>query len=343
MKLKLKEIAKLIDGKLYGDDSLYITGVGEIETATAGQISFVKNSKFMNKAEKCKASALIVPDNSERLNIPTIEVENPYESFVKVLELILREKMEVKKGIHNTVIKGKDNNFGKDLYLAPYVVIGDSVSIGDGTAVGSNSSIGNRVKIGRKCTIYPNVSIGDDSVIGDNVIIHCGTVIGSDGFGFITDNDRLKKVPQIGNVVIEDDVELGSNCTVDRATINVTRICKGTKLDNQVHVAHNCIIGDHSILLAHCTLGGGTKVGKYAVFSGQVGTVDNVTIGDHVTIGEKAAVTKDIPSNICLWGNPAHPLNDEKKVIVLSRKLPELYADLKRLNQKISELESKLM
>lgn len=343
MKLQLKEIAKLIGGKVYGDDSILITGAGEIETAKPGEISFMINKSYLKKAKVSKASAIVVPAGLEGLETPRIEVEKPFHSFIKILEIISKEKMNSKTGVHETVIFGEGANFGNEISLAPYVVIGNEVSIGEKSVIGSNSSIGDRVRIGDNCLIYPNVVIADDSVVGNNVIIHSGTVIGSDGCGFVPDKGVSKKVPHIGIVVIEDDVELGSNCTVDRATMSVTRICKGTKLDNQVHVAHNCTIGEHSILLAHCTLGGGTQIGKYAIFSGQVGTVDNVTIGDHVTIGEKAAVTKDMPGNMALWGNPAHPLNDEKKVIVLSRKLPEMFATVNKLNQRISELESKLM
>jgi UDP-3-O-[3-hydroxymyristoyl] glucosamine N-acyltransferase len=342
MRMQLKEIAELINGKIIGDESIYITGVGKIESAAAGEISFIKDKSYLKKAENSEASALIVPRGTEGIKTSVIEVDNPYHSFIKILELISKEKMSITLGVHKTVILGKNIKLGEEVSLAPYIVLGNEVSIGGNTVIGSNTSIGNRVSIGKNCLIYSNVSIGDETVIGNNVIIHSGTVIGSDGCGFVPSEGGLIKVPQIGNVVIEDDVEIGSNCTIDRATMNVTKICKGTKFDNQVHIAHNVIIGDYSIILAHCTIAGSTKIGKYAILSGQVGVVDNVTIGDHVTVGEKGAVTKNIPDNSVLWGNPAHDMNDEKKVIVLSRKLPEMYDEIKKLNKKISELESKL-
>ncbi|MFC2103611.1 UDP-3-O-(3-hydroxymyristoyl)glucosamine N-acyltransferase [Bacteroidota bacterium] len=342
MKMQLGELAKLINGKLIGDDSVHITGVGDIESAVSGQISFMKNNSYLKKAQKSKASALIVPTDTEGIKTPIIESVDPYHSFIKILDLISKEKMVFPPGVHKTVVSGKNAKLGIDISIAPYVVLSDDVFIGDQTVLGANCTVGNKVSIGKNCLIYPNVSIGDDTVIGNNVIIHSGTVIGSDGCGFIPYEGGLKKVPQIGSVIIEDDVEIGSNCTIDRATMNVTKICKGVKFDNQVHIAHNVIIGDYSIILAHCTIAGSTKIGKHCIFSGQVGAVDNITIGDNVIVGEKAAVTKNITDNSVLWGNPAQAMNDEKKVIVLSRKLPEMYAEIKKLNEKIIELESGL-
>lgn len=340
MNMQLAEIAEFLNGNLIGDGSIRITGVGEIDSASDGEISFVKDNSYLKAAKKTNASALIVPEKTGEMHVPVIESTTPYHDFIKILEIIAKEKMKFPVSVHRTVISGTNVKLGNDISLAPYVVMGDGVVVGDKTIIGANTSIGNNVSLGKNCLIYPNVAIGDDTFIGNDVIIHSGTVIGSDGCGFIPGENGLKKVPQIGYVIIEDNVEIGSNCSVDRATMNVTKICKGTKLDNQVHIAHNVTIGDHSILLAHCTIGGSNKIGKYALFSGQVGTVHNIKIGDKVTIAEKAAATKSLPGNSVYWGNPAHPINDEKKVIVLTRKLPELYAEIKNLKERISFLEA---
>jgi UDP-3-O-[3-hydroxymyristoyl] glucosamine N-acyltransferase len=341
MKKTLKELAEIVGGTLKGDGGLIITGVGDIETASKGQISFIKDKTYLERAKKSGASAFIVPTGIENLSVPVIEAANPYLAFTKVLGLIAAEKRSFYKGVHKTAILGNNFRSGKNVSIGPYSVIGDDVSLGDNAVICSNCYIGDRTVIGKGTRVYPNVSIREDSEIGNNVIINCGTVIGSDGYGYLPQGEEYVKIPQVGKVVIEDDVEIGANVTIDRATINKTVIGRGTKIDNQVHVAHNVIIGPNSMLLAHVTIAGSTKIGKHVILSGQSGTIDNLKIGDNVIAAARTAILTDIPDNSVVWGIPAKPINEEKRIISALKSLPALLREIKSLKKRVEELEKK--
>ncbi len=342
MKITLQEISQIVEGKLIGDGNIVITGVGDIELAQPGELSFIKDERFKEKVYTTKASGVIVPLGTGKLPVATIEVPNPYLSFVKILNIIYLEKRTFYRGIHKTAILGKNVQLGKDVSIGAYTVVGDNVVLGDNTVICCNVYIGDNVKIGNNTFIYPNVSIREDTVIGNNVIIHCGSVIGSDGFGFLPEAQKYIKIPQVGKVIIEDDVEIGANVAIDRATVGITLIGKGTKIDNLVHIAHNVTIGENSILLAHVTIGGSTKIGKHAIFSGQTGVINGLKIGDNVTAAARTGILEDVPDNSIIWGMPAGPLTQQKKIFLSLRKLPEMVKKVKLLEQKLELLEKEI-
>jgi len=339
MRKKLYELAEIICGKLKGDPEILITGAGDIETAKQGDISFIKNKKYIDKAKKTSASALIVPCEIESLKIPTIEVENPYLAFTKILNMIYFEKMNFYKGIHKTVISGSNLKLGKNVSIGPYTVIGENVSINDNTVICSNTYIGDRTKIGKNVLIYSNVSIREDTVIGDNVIIHCGSVIGSDGYGYLQDGKKHIKIPQVGNVIIEDNVEIGSNVSIDRATVGHTYIGRGTKIDNLVHIAHNVVIGQDSLIIAQVGIAGSTRIGNNAILAGQTGVKDNIKIGDNVIAAAKTAILQDLPDNSVVWGIPAIPINQQKRISALLKKLPSIVQEIRTVKKEIENLK----
>jgi len=339
LKLTLKEISTIINGSLKGNGNIIITGVGDIESALPGQLAFIKDKTYLKKTEVSKASAIIIPKGLTLAGNNTIEAENPYLAFAKILEIISSEQENHHKGIHATAIIGKNAKLGKNIAIGAYSVINDDVTIGDNTVICSNVYIGDRTVIGNGGYFYPNVSVREDCEIGNNVIIQSGAVIGSDGFGYVPVKEKYYKIPQIGKVVLEDDVEVGANSSIDRATIDKTVIGRGTKIDNQVHVAHNVIVGENSILLAHVTIAGSTKLGKHVIFSGQSGAIDNLNVGDNVVAASRAAILQDVPANSVVWGNPAAPILEEKRRIVALKALPELIKEVKTLKKKIEELE----
>ncbi|MEW6040214.1 MAG: UDP-3-O-(3-hydroxymyristoyl)glucosamine N-acyltransferase [Elusimicrobiota bacterium] len=341
MRKSLRELSDLIGGKLIGDGSVIITGAGDIETATEGCLSFIKDKSYFERAKNSHACAFIVPVGFTGLSVPIIEVENPYLAFTKILNLIAVERRGFYKGVHPTVVLGRDVKLQGNVSIGPYSVLGDYVSIGANTVICSNCFIGDRTTIGENTFIYPNVSIREDTEIGKGVRIDCGTVIGSDGHGYIPQGEGYVKIPQIGKVVIEDNVDIGSNVSIDRATLNKTVIGRGTKIDNLVHIAHNVTIGENSMLLAHVTIAGSTKIGKHAIFSGQSGTIDNLKVGDNVVAAARTGILNDVPDNSVIWGMPAKPIVDEKKIVLLLKNLPELVRELKNLKQKIAELIKK--
>lgn len=348
MRKTLQELAQLIEGKLTGDGNTIITGAGSVENARPGEITFVKDKKYLEKAEDTMASAVVVPlgtagtAGTVKLNIPAIEVSNPYFSFVKILNIIYSEKKVFYKGIHPSAILGNNIKLGKNISLGPYCVLGDGCSLGDNTVIGSNSYIGDNVSIGSNTIIYPNVSVREDTVIGSGVIINCGAVIGSDGCGYLPQAEKWLKIPQVGKVVIEDDVEIGSNVSIDRATMDVTCIGKGTKIDNLVHIAHNVTVGENSMLLAHVTLAGSSKIGRHVILSGQSGVIDGLSVGDNVVAASRSGILQDVPADSVVWGMPAIAINEQKRIIVALKSLPAMAREIKELKKKIRELEDNL-
>jgi len=244
MRKTLKEIAEFIDGELVGNGNIIITGISGIKEASEGDITFVANPKYLALIETTHASAIITPSDIEVTSKPIIRTQSPSLAFAKLVSFIAPSEAKHIKGIHPSAVLGKDVSLGRDVAIGPYVVIEDSVSIGDKTIIYAGCFIGHHTKIGNDTLIYSNVSIRERVTIGNRVIIHSGTVIGSDGFGFATINGIHHKIPQIGTVVIEDDVEIGANVTIDRARFGKTLIGRGTKIDNLVQIAHNVIIGE---------------------------------------------------------------------------------------------------
>lgn len=338
----LKEIARLVDGEVVGDDGIVITGVCGIKEAREGDITFVANPKYFPFMKKTLASAIITPREVKDAPRPIIRTDNPSVAFAKVLSLAAPFDIIRPKGIHPSSVLGKGVTLGEDVAIGPYVVVEEEVSIGDNTVIYSGCYIGHHTKIGSNTLIYPNVSIRERLSIGSRVVIHSGTVIGSDGFGLVNIEGVNQRIPQVGTVIIEDDVEIGSNVTIDRARFDKTVIGRGTKIDNLVQIAHNVVVGENSIILAQAGISGSTTIGKRVTIAGQAGLVGHINIGDGAVLAAQAGVTKSVPENTVVSGYPAKPHEAAKKVNACVQSLPRLYATVAGLKKKIEELQKRL-
>ncbi len=343
MEVALKEIASLVDGEIVGDDDIVINGVAGIKEAREGEITFVANSKYASLMNSTGASAVIVSRNVENGDRTLVRTDDPYLAFTKVMELWANGNGEPGSpaGVHPTVVIGKDVKFGKRVSVQAYVVLEDYVEIGDEVTISPHVYIGRKSKIGDGTLVYPRVTIRERIAIGKRCIIHSGTVIGSDGFGFAPVKGVHHKIPQIGTVIIEDDVEIGANVTIDRGTIGKTLIGKGTKIDNLVQIAHNVVIGENSIIVAQVGISGTAVLGKGVTVAGQAGIAGHLTVGDNATVAARAGVTKSVPPNSCVSGFPAKPHEEEKRLKATFRRLPELAKTVRELEQKVRSLEQK--
>lgn len=342
MQKTVNEIAKFIGGEVVGDAELVISGVSGIKEASAGEITFLSNPKYLPLLDKTGASAVITSRQVEKSAKTIIRTDNPSLSFAKVISLFAPTDVSKPKGIHPTAVIGKNVKLGKDVSVSAYVVIEDEASIGDSSVIYPGSFIGHHTRIGNGTLIYSNVSIREHVVIGSRVIIHCGAVIGSDGFGFATIEGVHHKIPQIGTVEIGDDVEIGSNTAIDRARFDKTIIGRGTKIDNLVHIAHNVVIGENSVIVAQAGISGSTVIGKNVTIAGQAGLVGHISIGDGAVLAAQAGVTKSIPANTMVSGYPAREHESAKRINACVWNLPKLYETVTALKKKIAELESKL-
>jgi UDP-3-O-[3-hydroxymyristoyl] glucosamine N-acyltransferase len=343
MQKTLNEIAKLLDGTVIGDGDTIITGVCGIKEAKEGDITFVANPKYLGLMRHTRASAIITSSEVKDAPKPIVCTENPSLAFAKLVSLLAPNKVKhPAAGIHPTAIIGERVRLGKDVAIHAYVVIEDDVAIGDGTIVYAGVYIGHHTQIGGDSLIYPNVSIRERVTIGNRVIIHSGTVIGSDGFGFATVKGVHQRIPQIGTVVIEDDVEIGSNVTIDRARFDKTVIGRGTKIDNLVQIAHNVVIGENSIIVAQTGISGSTVIGKGVILAGQSGVVGHITIGDNAIVAAQAGVTKSVKPDTKVSGYPAKPHHIAKRVNACIQRLPRLFRQVLTLEARVKQLEEKL-
>jgi len=342
MPFRLKEIAEWIGGKVDGDDFIEITGLAKIEEAQPDQLTFIANPKYAKFIDTTRAGAVLVGSDFPTANRTVVRVADPYFAF---LGLIKRFQASVEfslKGIHPTAIIGEGTKLGKDVAIGAYVVIGRNCSIGDASVLHPGTVLEDHVVIGANSLLYANVSVREQCRIGNNVIVQMGAVIGSDGFGFAFHDGKYHKIPQLGIVVIEDDVEIGANTTIDRATMGETVICRGTKLDNLVQIAHNVEIGEHTAIAAQSGISGSTKLGKYVKLGGQAGLVGHISIGDNSAVGAQAGVTKSIPDNTFYSGYPAREHMKAKREEASLARLPELLKSFRRLEAEVAELRKKL-
>lgn len=333
MEMTLLEIANLLGGELIGDGSVIIKDIAQIENAKKGEISFIANKKNFKYLSQTNASAVIVPTDVKDTDKNVIKAKNPYLSFIKLVQFFRPLVFPIKICIDDKAIIGKNCIIEDGTAIGAYVVIEDDVIVRKGAKIFPGVYIGRKVKIDEDSIIYPNVSILRDVFIGKRVIIHSGTVIGSDGFGFIKEGERYVKVPHTGIVVIEDDVEIGANCAVDRATIGETRIKKGCKLDNLIHIAHNVVVCENTVMAAQVGISGSTIIGKNVQIGGQAGFIHHLKIGDGVQVGAQAGVINSWEDNSAVWGTPAKKLTETKKLEIYIRKLPELFKRMTKLEK----------
>lgn len=338
MKRRLESLARHVGGRVSGDGSVMIFGLAGTEEAREGDITFVSNERFLPLLKETKASAAITNQEIADVSIPLLIVPNPRLAVAKILTLFTHRPY-VAGGISDQAWVSPSAKVSKDATIYPLVAIGDEAEIGPRVTIYPGVSIGPQTAIGDDTVIYPNVTIYPRSIVGKRVIIHAGTVIGADGFGFVKEGKQNVKIPQVGIVEIEDDVEIGANCCIDRASFGKTVIKKGVKFDNLVQIGHNVQIGEHSIIVAQVGISGSTKVGKNVTLAGQVGLVDHIEIGDNVIAGAKTGITKDVPANQVVLGIPHMPYRQFLKVAAVWSRLPEMKKELDLLRKRLEILE----
>jgi UDP-3-O-[3-hydroxymyristoyl] glucosamine N-acyltransferase len=336
--MKLKEIAEFVNGVLKGPADLDIIGIAKIEEARPGELTWFSHPRYKKWLSKTQASCVVVLNGEEDVSdVNTIKVEN----LAVTMEALLLKFYPLTPlpacGISKLSTIGKNVNTGKNVSIGDFVCIGYETEIGNNTIVMDGAYIGNKVKIGKDCQIHPNAVIKEDVFIGDRVIIGAGTVVGSDGFAYnrIKDGEHSKyrRMPHRGGVILEDDVEVGANSTIDKSVIGNTIIKKGTKIDNLVHIAHNVTIGENSILCAQVGIAGSVNIGNNVVIAGQAGVPDHITVGDNVVIAAQSGVTKDIPAGITVSGFPARPHMESNRAYSLLIDLPDLFKRVKKLEE----------
>jgi UDP-3-O-[3-hydroxymyristoyl] glucosamine N-acyltransferase len=345
MEFTASTIAGFLKGDIIGNPEIKVNTIAKIEEGQPGALSFLANPKYEHYLYGTKSSIVLVNKSfvpSAKVNATMIKVENAYEAFASLLRLVDQSRPR-KKGIHPTAIIETSAKVGSDVFIGPYTYIGENCMIGDGCSVYPQVYIGDNTKLGNNCTINPGVKIYHDCVIGEGCIIHAGSVIGSDGFGFAPQSDNeYKKIPQLGNVVLEDHVEIGANVTIDRATMGSTFIRRGVKLDNLIQIGHNVEIGENTVMAAQTGISGSTKVGKNCMFGGQVGLAGHIKIANGTKIGAQGGILGDVKEeNSVIIGSPAIELKQFLRSSVIFKKLPEMKVKLDSLEKEVESLKKK--
>lgn len=322
-------------GELLGNPEQRITGAASLSEAVPGEISFFADPRYFSRLRKTRASAVFVPlDFSETIPAGQIRVANPSKAFEQIVLKLAPKPVTFAPGVHPSAIVDPSAKLGARVSIQPYAVIEADASIGDDSIIGAGTYIAHETSIGPSCMIYPNVTIRERTRIGARVIVHAGVVIGADGFGFEIVDGRQKKIPQLGIVQIDDDVEIGANTTIDRARFGRTWIQEGVKIDNLVQLAHNVVIGKHSVIAAQTGISGSVRVGDQVTMAGQVGIVGHVTIGDNTVLAAQSGVSKDVPGGVW-FGYPAVPLPEAKRQIAWIHRLGKLIERVKAIEKKL--------
>ena len=344
MEFTAKQIAELIGGRIEGNENVAVSSFAKIEEGREGAISFLSNPKYTHFLYDTKSSIVLVNDDLELehpVDTTLIRVKNAYEAVARLLQLY--EQMKPRKtGIDPTASIAASAKIGKDVFIGAFAVIGEGSIIGDGTQIYPHTVIGDGVQMGEKCLIYPHVTIYQGCRLGNRITIHAGSVIGADGFGFAPNTEGYDKIPQIGIVIIEDDVEIGANTCVDRSTMGQTVIHRGVKLDNLIQVAHNCEIGENTVMSAQAGLAGSTKIGSWCMVGGQAGFAGHIQVADKTFVGAQCGVISNTKGNgEQLIGSPAMDPRQFFKSMAVVRKLPDIYRELNELKKQVAELSSK--
>ena len=345
MEFTANQIAALAGGKIEGDGEVKIRTFAKIEEGHPGAISFLANPKYAHYIYDTRSSAVIVSNDfkpEHELSTTLIRVEDPYATVAHLLAQVDKMVNQPKRGKEEPCFISESAKVDSDTYIGAFAYIGKNAEIASGSQIYPQAYIGDGVKIGRDTIIYPGVKIYKGCVVGDRCILHAGVVIGGDGFGFAPTENGYEKIPQMGNVVVEDDVEIGANTTIDRAMMGSTRIKKGVKLDNLIMIAHNCEIGERTVMAAQVGIAGSTKVGKECMLGGQVGLAGHITVGDNAHVAAQSGTQKDIPANARLFGSPAMDLVEYGRQTINIKRLPKLQQKVDELEKQLKELKSAL-
>ena len=344
MEFSAKQIAEFIQGTIVGDENATVHTFAKIEEGMPGAISFLSNPKYTHYIYDTQSSIVLVNKDFEpekEIKATLIKVDNAYESLAKLLNLYEMSKPK-KTGVDPLAYIAPTAKIGKNVYIAPFACVGDNAEIGDNTSLHPHATVGSGAKVGSNCILYPHVTVYHDCRIGNNCILHAGSVIGADGFGFAPSPEGYEKIPQIGIVVLEDNVEIGANTCIDRATMGATVIRKGVKLDNLIQIAHNVEVGSHTVMASQVGIAGSTKVGEWCMFGGQVGVAGHITVGNRVNMGAQSGVNGSIKDGKALIGTPPIEFKNYFKSSAVFKKLPDMYLELASLKKEIEELKKQL-
>jgi UDP-3-O-[3-hydroxymyristoyl] glucosamine N-acyltransferase len=336
--MNAEALARLVAGKLEGDGSREVLGVARLEDATGDQLSFAERGREMQRASASRAGCILVPEGSSLPGRTTIAVPSPKLAFIQAAQA-LHPAVRPSPGIHPSAVVAADAFLGVEVSIGPNVVIERGARVGEGTSLAAGVFVGEGSEIGSSCMLYPRVTLYRGSRVGNRVVLHAGVVIGSDGFGYVLAEGKHQKFPQLGRVVIEDDVEVGCNTTVDRGSLGITVIGEGTKIDNLVQIAHNVRIGKHCVIVAQTGISGSTTIGDYVVIAGQAGIGEHARIESRAVVGGQAGILpgKIVRKGVVVWGTPARPLAEFKRLHAYISELPRLATKIRQLSQRISE------
>lgn len=344
MEFSAKQIAEFIQGEIVGNENATVHTFAKIEEGIPGAISFLSNPKYTPYIYTTQSSIVLVNKDfvpEQEIKATLIKVENAYDSLAKLLTLYEQSKPK-KTGIDSLAYVASTAKIGENVYIAPFAYIGDYAEIGNDVMIHAHATIGEHVKIGNNCVVYPNTTVYHDCRIGNNCTLHAGSVIGADGFGFAPTPDGYEKIPQIGIVILEDNVEIGANTCIDRATMGATVIHKGVKLDNLIQVAHNVEVGENTVMASQVGVAGSTKIGQWCMFGGQVGVAGHIKVGDKVTVGAQTGIAGSIKSENTVQGSPAIDAKNFGRSSVVFKKLPDIYTTLNNLQKEVEELKKQL-
>lgn len=345
MKFKASQIAEALEGIVEGDEEVEVHSLSKIEEGTKGSLTFLSNPKYTNYIYDSNASIVIISEDfkpEKPVSSTLIRVKDPHQCFSKILKLY-QDSLPKKKGVEQPSFVSDGVVVPEDAYIGAFAYIGKETSIGNNSEIHPHVFVGEGCKIGANVKLFSGVKLYPNTVIGDYVTIHANTVIGSDGFGFLpTEDGSYEKVPQIGNVIIEDHVEIGAGATIDCATLGSTIIKKGVKLDNQIHIAHNVEVGENTAIAAQTAIAGSTKIGKSCMIGGQAGIVGHLKIGDHAKIQAQSGVTKDISNNETTQGSPAFQYSDFFKSYAVFKKLPDIIKEINSIKKKVEAIKDQI-
>ena len=336
MKFTASEIAEQVGGEVVGDGSIELASFAQADSAKPGDLTFAENEKYFCLAEESPASAILAPEEFSSETKTVIRVKNARIAFARVLPLLFPEK-EFAPGIHPSAVIAESAQVADSAHIGPNCVIGESAAIGDHSVLEANCTVGDHSVLGHSVRLFANVTIYSQCRIGDCVRIHAGTVIGSDGYGYVFDKDHHRKIPQVGGVVIENDVEIGANSTVDRGALGDTLIGEGSKIDNLVQIAHNVVIGKHCIIVAQNGIGGSAQIGEYSMLGGQSGILGHTTIGPKAMIAARSTVLNNLEGGKQYMGFPAIPNFQAKRQLIAAQQLPELIKRIRELEKQLAD------